>query len=106
MAAERSGGGDPARTLALLWRRPPEPKPVGRKPKVSVDQIVAAAIAVADREGLGAMSMARVQSGERATSANAGSNGPSCAENFLSSIERGGTPAHWIGAICGASSHT
>ena len=60
MAAERSGGGDVARTLALLWRRPPEPKPVGRKPKVSVDQIVTAAIAVADREGLGAMSMARV----------------------------------------------
>jgi AcrR family transcriptional regulator len=60
MAAERSGGGDPVRTLTLLWRTPPEPKPVGRKPKVSVDQIVTAAIAVADREGLGAMSMARV----------------------------------------------
>ncbi|MFS8099248.1 TetR/AcrR family transcriptional regulator C-terminal domain-containing protein [Lentzea alba] len=60
MAAERSGGGDPARTLALLWRKPQEPKPVGRKPKVSVDQIVTAAITVADREGLGSMSMARV----------------------------------------------
>lgn len=60
MAAERSGGGDPARTLALLWRTPREPKQVGRKPKVSVDQIVSAAIAGADREGLGAMSMARV----------------------------------------------
>lgn len=60
MAAERSGGGDPARTIALLWRKPPEPKPVGRKPKVSVDQIITAAIAVADREGLGAMSMARI----------------------------------------------
>ncbi len=60
MAAERSGGGDPAKTLALLWRKPPEPKPLGRKPKVSVDQVVTAAIAVADREGLAAMSMARV----------------------------------------------
>ncbi len=60
MAVERSGGGDPAKTIALLWRRPPEAKPVGRKPKVSVDQIVAAAIAVADREGLAAMSMARI----------------------------------------------
>ena len=60
MVAERSGGGDPVRTLTLLWRRPSEPKPVGRKPKVSVDQIVTAAIAVADREGLGATSMARV----------------------------------------------
>ncbi|MEU7478823.1 TetR/AcrR family transcriptional regulator C-terminal domain-containing protein [Lentzea sp. NPDC042327] len=60
MAVERSGAGDAAKTIALLWRRPPEPKPVGRKPKVSVDQVVAAAIAVADREGLAAMSMARV----------------------------------------------
>lgn len=60
MAAERSGGGDAARTIALLWRKPAEPKPVGRKPKVSVDQIVGAAIAVADRDGLASMSMARV----------------------------------------------
>lgn len=65
MATERSGGGDAAKTLALLWRKPVDsaaagPKPVGRKPKVSVDQIVGAAIAVADREGLAAMSMARV----------------------------------------------
>ncbi|WP_028920895.1 TetR/AcrR family transcriptional regulator [Pseudonocardia acaciae] len=59
MAVERSGGGDPARTIALLWGGPPEPK-VGRKPKVSVGQVVSAAISVADREGLGAMSMARV----------------------------------------------
>ncbi|ONI80023.1 hypothetical protein ALI144C_23625 [Actinosynnema sp. ALI-1.44] len=59
MAVERSGGADAARTLALLWRTPPSPK-LGRKPKVTVDQIVTAAVAVADREGLGAMSMARV----------------------------------------------
>jgi AcrR family transcriptional regulator len=59
VVAERSGGGDAAKTIALLWRKPPEPK-LGRKPKVSVGQIVTAAIVVADGEGFGAMSMARV----------------------------------------------
>ncbi|GLZ28284.1 TetR family transcriptional regulator [Lentzea sp. NBRC 105346] len=56
---ERSGGGDPARTVELLWRT----RPVagrGRKPKVTVDQIITAAVAAADADGLGAMSMARV----------------------------------------------
>jgi AcrR family transcriptional regulator len=65
MTVERSGGGDPERTLALLWRdraagrtdgRPAR----GRRPKLTVDQIVRAALAVADREGLTAMSMVRV----------------------------------------------
>lgn len=65
MTVERSGGGDPGRTLELLWRdraagrtdgRPAR----GRPPKLTVDQIVRAALAVADREGLTAMSMVRV----------------------------------------------
>ncbi|GAA4508888.1 TetR/AcrR family transcriptional regulator [Actinoallomurus oryzae] len=65
MTVERSGGGDPERTLALLWRdhaagradgRPAR----GRRPKLTVDRIVRAALAVADREGLAAMSMVRV----------------------------------------------
>ncbi|GLY77251.1 TetR/AcrR family transcriptional regulator [Actinoallomurus iriomotensis] len=65
MTVEHSGGGDPERTLALLWRdraagrtdgRPPR----GRRPKLTVDQIVRAALAVADREGLASMSMVRV----------------------------------------------
>jgi AcrR family transcriptional regulator len=63
MKIERSGGGDPERTLALLWRGAGRAggKPArGRKPKLTPDQIVRAAITVADREGLTAMSMVRV----------------------------------------------
>jgi AcrR family transcriptional regulator len=53
------GGGDPARTLALLWRTPQRPSR-GPKPGLTVDQIVEAAIALADAEGLAALSMRRV----------------------------------------------
>lgn len=66
MKVERSGGGDPERTLALLWRgraaagrddgRPAR----GRRPRLTVEEIVRAAVAVADREGLASMSMGRV----------------------------------------------
>jgi AcrR family transcriptional regulator len=57
--AEYSGTGDPARSLALLWRTTERPSRKG-KPELSVDRIVRAAIEVADREGLGALSMRRV----------------------------------------------
>ncbi|MEQ4302908.1 TetR/AcrR family transcriptional regulator C-terminal domain-containing protein [Plantactinospora sp. B6F1] len=68
MAVERSGGGDPARTLALLWTAQPSPgttgttgRPTrGRPPRLTVRQIRQGAIAFADREGLATMSMARV----------------------------------------------
>ncbi|GAA5040589.1 AcrR family transcriptional regulator [Thermocatellispora tengchongensis] len=66
MASEHDGGGDPGRTLALLWRgrtaagRPPGKPVKGRKPRIGVDQIVHAAVAVADAGGLTAVSMARV----------------------------------------------
>lgn len=66
MTVERSGGGDPDRTLALLWRAragesdPSRKSTRGRKPKLTVDQIVRAAVAVADEEGLAATSMGRV----------------------------------------------
>jgi predicted acetyltransferase len=56
---EQSGPGEPERTLALLWRKPVE-HTRGRKPSLTVDRIVGAAIAVADRDGLEAMSMAAV----------------------------------------------
>jgi AcrR family transcriptional regulator len=56
MTTEYSGSGDPARSLALLWRTPERP---GRK-GLSVDRIVRAAIEVADAEGLAALSMRRV----------------------------------------------
>lgn len=48
-------------TLRLLWRHvlPAEEEPPrrGRRPKVSVDEVVDAAIALADRDGLAALSM-------------------------------------------------
>ncbi|MFC3996924.1 TetR/AcrR family transcriptional regulator [Nocardiopsis sediminis] len=58
MAARNSGGGDPARGLALLWRAR-EPQPAGRS-SLTADRIVHAAIAIADTEGLAALSMRRV----------------------------------------------
>lgn len=56
VASKKESRFDPARTLGLLWR-------VGRKPSrtgLSVDSIVEAAIAIADAEGLEAVSMRRV----------------------------------------------
>ncbi|MBJ8344944.1 TetR/AcrR family transcriptional regulator [Antrihabitans sp. YC2-6] len=55
--------GDPDRILALLWRHSGkgDGRPVpGRKPKLTVDDVVAAAVALADAEGLAAVSMNRV----------------------------------------------
>jgi AcrR family transcriptional regulator len=62
MTTEMTGRGDPARTLALLWRAK-EPPSRGPKPSLSVDRIVAAAIDLADAEGLGALSMRKVAEG-------------------------------------------
>jgi AcrR family transcriptional regulator len=58
----RTGEGDPARTLALLWRRetPSPPTRRGPRPKLSVDDVVEAAIALADEGGLEAVSMRAV----------------------------------------------
>ncbi|MGW0814289.1 TetR/AcrR family transcriptional regulator [Streptomyces viridiviolaceus] len=56
---ETSGSGDIARTLDLLWdtgRRPSR----GPKPGLTLDRIVEAAVEVADRDGLGAVSMRRI----------------------------------------------
>jgi AcrR family transcriptional regulator len=53
---EFSGSGDPARSMALLWRTTER---AGRS-GLSVDRIVTAAIAVADEEGIGALTMRRV----------------------------------------------
>lgn len=53
------GRGDPQRTLELLWgmRQPPRRGP---KPKLSVDDIAAAALRIADRDGLVAVTLRRV----------------------------------------------
>ncbi|GAA0966776.1 TetR/AcrR family transcriptional regulator [Acrocarpospora macrocephala] len=61
MTTEYSGQGDPARSLALLWRTPGKGR-VSRKgkPELSVDLIVRAAIEVGDADGLAALSMRRV----------------------------------------------
>lgn len=55
MATEH-GGGDPARTMAVLWRTNER----SARKDLGVDRIVAAAVELADAEGLGALSMRRV----------------------------------------------
>ncbi|MFI9588749.1 TetR/AcrR family transcriptional regulator [Nonomuraea sp. NPDC052265] len=59
MTVEYPGKGDPARSLALLWRTSERASRKGR-PELSVERIVRAAIDVADAEGLAALSMRRV----------------------------------------------
>jgi len=64
----RSSAGDPARTLALLWRQPAGASPGGpggasrRGParRLDVDVVVAAAVVLADRHGLEALTMRAV----------------------------------------------
>ncbi|MFE1077538.1 TetR/AcrR family transcriptional regulator [Nocardiopsis alba] len=57
---DRSGRGDPRETLNLLWRTPRTRSGRGRPPKVSFDKIIVAAMALADRDGLDAMTMDRI----------------------------------------------
>ena len=57
--SEFTGGGDPARSLALLWRTAPRPSR-GPKPGLDVDQIVVMAVHVADAHGLAELSMRQV----------------------------------------------
>ncbi len=58
MAAERTGAGDPARTLRLLWRAalPGLPRR-GPRQTLSVDEVVDAAVTIADADGLDAVTM-------------------------------------------------
>ncbi|MFI6867913.1 TetR/AcrR family transcriptional regulator C-terminal domain-containing protein [Nocardia sp. NPDC050406] len=59
--SERSSAGDPARTLELLWREPGQGGSVrGPKQRTTVDAVVAAAIEIADTEGLSALTMRSV----------------------------------------------
>lgn len=63
MTQSQSGGGDPELTMRLLWRTgaTTDAKPArGRRPRVSVDQIVEVAIAAADLHGLETMTMQKV----------------------------------------------
>jgi AcrR family transcriptional regulator len=59
VTVEYSGKGDPARSLALLWRTSERTSRKG-KPELNVARIARAAIEVADAEGLQALSMRRV----------------------------------------------
>ncbi|PZG52251.1 TetR family transcriptional regulator [Spongiactinospora gelatinilytica] len=59
MTTEYSGSGDPRRSIELLWGVQERPRR-GPKPKLTVPQIAAVAVAVADEEGLPALSMRRL----------------------------------------------
>jgi AcrR family transcriptional regulator len=60
MPGERTSGGDPLRTLALLWRDPAAVPRHGPRQGLSIDAVVAAATQVADTERLEAVTMRRV----------------------------------------------
>jgi len=59
MAQAFSGGGDPRRSLGLLWGTAEQGRR-GPKPSRSAEEVIAAAVALADAEGLSALSMRRV----------------------------------------------
>lgn len=59
MATEHSSTGDPARSLALLWGTQ-SPATRGPKGRVTVAEVVDVAVQLADREGLGVLSMRRI----------------------------------------------
>ena len=56
---EYGSTGDPKRSLELLWRKRTAPSR-GPKPRLDLDQIVKAAMDVADADGLGTLSMRKV----------------------------------------------
>jgi AcrR family transcriptional regulator len=59
--ADRSGAGDPARTLELLWRDEGEAgRSRGPRPGLTVSRIVRSAIGVAQADGLAAVTMRRI----------------------------------------------
>ncbi|GAA4990875.1 TetR/AcrR family transcriptional regulator [Kineococcus glutinatus] len=60
MSPDRSSAGDPARTVALLWRDPAAVPRRGPRRALDLDAVVAAAVALADAEGLEAVTMRRV----------------------------------------------
>jgi AcrR family transcriptional regulator len=60
--AARTGTGDPARTLQLLWRDPAAIPRHGPRQGLTIDQVVDAATNLADAEGLDAITMRRVAS--------------------------------------------
>ena len=57
---DRTNAGDPDRTLALLWRDPSALPRRGPRQGLTLDQVLGAATAIADGQGLAALSMRRV----------------------------------------------
>jgi AcrR family transcriptional regulator len=57
---QRSGAGDPARTLQLLWRDPAAVPRHGPRQGLSIDAVVDTATELADAEGLDGVTMRRV----------------------------------------------
>lgn len=60
MPVQRSGAGDPARTLQLLWRDPAVVSRHGPRQGLSIDAVVDAATELADEQGLDAVTMRQV----------------------------------------------
>jgi AcrR family transcriptional regulator len=59
VSTEYTGGGDPQRSIELLWGIQERPRR-GPKPKLTVAGIVTEAVRLADAEGLGALAMRRI----------------------------------------------
>ncbi|WP_435742613.1 TetR/AcrR family transcriptional regulator [Microbacterium sp. PMB16] len=59
MDADRTGAGEPSRTLALLWGEPTVPRK-GPARSVAVGKVVDAALAIADEHGLAGVTMRAV----------------------------------------------
>src|SRR5260370_20348405 len=57
MPIERTSAGDPARTVALLWRDPAVVRRHGPRQGLSIDAVVVAATQLADAEGLEEVTM-------------------------------------------------
>ncbi|MDN5725571.1 MAG: TetR/AcrR family transcriptional regulator, partial [Propionibacteriales bacterium] len=57
---QSTGLGEPSRTLALLWRTSPAPRRKGPARSVTVEQVVQAALRLADEQGLAAVTMRAV----------------------------------------------
>lgn len=57
---QRTSAGDPVRTLELLWREPGQAVTRGPRQRITVEQVIAAAIEIADARGLGALTIRAV----------------------------------------------